>query len=107
MMVPVLSEGGSLPMNHFLLSVAILISKKARTLVLDLSMYKPVVCLGLHYLNTDFFETIIFQVRDFHIAKREEDIGFYAGYVGRRASLMSVQNHFSSICEYFQNHVRS
>lgn len=22
------------------------------------------------------------QIRDFHIAKREEDIGFYAGFVG-------------------------
>ena len=22
------------------------------------------------------------QIRDFHIAKREEDIGYYAGYVG-------------------------
>lgn len=102
-----LSEGGSLLMNHFLLSVAILISKKARTLVLDLSMYKRVVSLGLHYLHTDFFETIIFQVRDFHIAKREEDIGFYAGYVGRWVPLISVQNHFSSICEYFQNHALS
>jgi hypothetical protein len=24
------------------------------------------------------------QIRDFHIAKREEDIGYYAGYVGER-----------------------
>ncbi|KAH9686727.1 hypothetical protein KPL70_014478 [Citrus sinensis] len=25
---------------------------------------------------------IIWIIRDFHIAKREEDVGFYAGYVG-------------------------
>ena len=24
------------------------------------------------------------QIRDFHIAEREEDIGYYAGYVGER-----------------------
>lgn len=24
----------------------------------------------------------VLQVRDFHIAKREEDIGYYAGYIG-------------------------
>ncbi|KAL9451150.1 hypothetical protein AB3S75_012827 [Citrus x aurantiifolia] len=28
------------------------------------------------------FPFLYFMIRDFHIAKKEEDIGFYAGYVG-------------------------
>lgn len=38
------------------------------------------------------------QIRDFHIAKREEDIGFYAGYVGEH-------NMSSMVLAYFVIHV--
>jgi len=31
----------------------------------------------------------LLQIRDFKIAKREEDIGFYAGYVGEHLALSS------------------
>jgi len=30
----------------------------------------------------------LMQIRDLHIAKREEDIGFYAGFVGRSQMLL-------------------
>ncbi|KAK6936890.1 Major facilitator superfamily [Dillenia turbinata] len=33
-------------------------------------------------LSTSLFPFIYFMVRDFHIAKREEDIGYFAGYIG-------------------------
>ncbi|XP_022752842.1 probable peptide/nitrate transporter At3g43790 isoform X1 [Durio zibethinus] len=32
--------------------------------------------------TTSLFPFVYFMIRDFHIAKREEDIGFYAGFVG-------------------------
>ncbi|TYI26363.1 hypothetical protein ES332_A05G109600v1 [Gossypium tomentosum] len=31
---------------------------------------------------SSLFPFVYFMIRDFHIAKREEDIGFYAGFVG-------------------------
>jgi MFS family permease len=31
---------------------------------------------------SSLFPYIYFMIRDFHIAKQEEDIGFYAGFVG-------------------------
>lgn len=31
---------------------------------------------------SSLFPFLYFMIRDFHIAKREEDIGYYAGYVG-------------------------
>lgn len=39
------------------------------------------------YLNHQFcfldhYQCHLIQIRDFHVAKREEDIGFYAGCVG-------------------------
>jgi hypothetical protein len=32
---------------------------------------------------SSLFPYIYFMIRDFHIAKQEEDIGFYAGFVGK------------------------
>ena len=43
-----------------------------------------------------------FQIRDFQIAKREEDIGFYAGYVGELMSTvfsLLVHVFFNEICD--------
>nr|CAN81977.1 hypothetical protein VITISV_031227 [Vitis vinifera] len=39
-----------------------------------------VLCAALPI--SSLFPFLYFMIRDFHIAKREEDIGFYAGYVG-------------------------
>ncbi|KAL3349318.1 hypothetical protein AABB24_022450 [Solanum stoloniferum] len=41
-----------------------------------------VVVLGTALPMSSLFPFLYFMVRDFHIAKREEDIGSYAGYVG-------------------------
>ncbi|KAI4339312.1 hypothetical protein MLD38_024269 [Melastoma candidum] len=41
-----------------------------------------VVVLGSALPISSLFPFLYFMIRDFHIAKREEDIGFYAGYVG-------------------------
>ncbi|KAL3381611.1 hypothetical protein AABB24_001631 [Solanum stoloniferum] len=41
-----------------------------------------VVVLGTALPISSLFPFLYFMVRDFHIAKREEDIGSYAGYVG-------------------------
>ena len=40
-----------------------------------------------------YFESLHFdflQIRDFHIAEREEDIGYYAGYVGEHNFYASI-----------------
>ncbi|KDP27074.1 hypothetical protein JCGZ_22071 [Jatropha curcas] len=41
-----------------------------------------IVVLGTALPISSLFPFLYFMVRDFHIAKREEDIGYYAGYVG-------------------------
>ncbi|XP_059312335.1 protein ZINC INDUCED FACILITATOR-LIKE 1-like isoform X6 [Lycium ferocissimum] len=41
-----------------------------------------VIALGAALSLSLFFKFFFFIIRDFHIAKREEDIGSYAGYVG-------------------------
>ena len=49
-----------------------------------------------------FFQLFCFQIRDFQIAKREEDIGFYAGYVGELMSTvfsLLVHVFFNQICD--------
>lgn len=43
-----------------------------------------------------FLSLFCFQIRDFHIAEREEDIGSYAGYVGEL-----MFNAFSSLLHSF------
>lgn len=45
-----------------------------------ISMWTIVLCTGLPIAS--LFPFIYFMVRDFHIAKRDEDIGYYAGYLG-------------------------
>ena len=35
-----------------------------------------------HFFNLVPLHFDFLQIRDFHIAEREEDIGYYAGYVG-------------------------
>ncbi|XP_024031134.1 protein ZINC INDUCED FACILITATOR-LIKE 1 [Morus notabilis] len=40
------------------------------------------VCLAAALPISSLFPFLYFMIRDFHIAKREEDIGFYAGFVG-------------------------
>ncbi|KAK3443691.1 hypothetical protein EUGRSUZ_B03776 [Eucalyptus grandis] len=47
----------------------------------DLS-YIWIVSLCTALPITSLFPFVYFMIRDFHIAKREEDIGFYAGFVG-------------------------
>jgi len=45
----------------------------------------PVNLLFFHVLHSYLCgDLAILQIRDFHIAKREEDIGYYAGYVGEK-----------------------
>ncbi|KAK9170611.1 hypothetical protein Syun_002751 [Stephania yunnanensis] len=44
--------------------------------------YLWVVVLGTALPISSLFPYLYFMVRDFHIAKREEDISFYAGFVG-------------------------
>ncbi|XP_056164458.1 protein ZINC INDUCED FACILITATOR-LIKE 1-like isoform X4 [Syzygium oleosum] len=44
------------------------------------SIWIVVLCNSLPI--TSLFPFLYFMVRDFHIAEREEDIGYYAGYVG-------------------------
>ncbi|GLT57765.1 hypothetical protein SLA2020_307140 [Shorea laevis] len=44
------------------------------------STWIVVLCTALPI--SSLFPFLYFMVRDFHIAKREEDIGYYAGYVG-------------------------
>lgn len=41
------------------------------------------LCDIIKFLASLYF---FLQIRDFHIAKREEDIGYYAGYVGEMCS---------------------
>ncbi|XP_060218277.1 protein ZINC INDUCED FACILITATOR-LIKE 1-like isoform X1 [Lycium barbarum] len=41
-----------------------------------------VIALGAALPISSLFPFLYFMIRDFHIAKREEDIGSYAGYVG-------------------------
>ncbi|KAJ8900036.1 hypothetical protein K2173_024151 [Erythroxylum novogranatense] len=41
-----------------------------------------IVVLSTALPISSLFPFLYFMIRDFHIAKREEDIGFYAGYVG-------------------------
>ncbi|CAI9769489.1 unnamed protein product [Fraxinus pennsylvanica] len=41
-----------------------------------------IVVLSSALAITSLFPFIYFMIRDFHIAKREEDIGFYAGFIG-------------------------
>ncbi|XP_059653725.1 protein ZINC INDUCED FACILITATOR-LIKE 1-like isoform X2 [Cornus florida] len=41
-----------------------------------------IVVLGTALPISSLFPFLYFMIRDFHIAKREEDIGYYAGYVG-------------------------
>ncbi|KAJ4832684.1 hypothetical protein Tsubulata_039569 [Turnera subulata] len=41
-----------------------------------------IVCLSTGLSVTSLFPFVYFMIRDFGIAKREEDIGYYAGYVG-------------------------
>ncbi|XP_030469164.1 protein ZINC INDUCED FACILITATOR-LIKE 1-like isoform X2 [Syzygium oleosum] len=48
------------------------------------SIWMVVLCAALPI--SSLFPFLYFMIRDFHIAKREEDIGYYAGYVG--SSLM-------------------
>ncbi|KAL6326372.1 hypothetical protein AAG906_007877 [Vitis piasezkii] len=45
-----------------------------------LSIWTVVLCTALPI--SSLFPFLYFMIRDFHIAKREEDIGYYAGYVG-------------------------
>ncbi|KAF7848446.1 hypothetical protein BT93_L1938 [Corymbia citriodora subsp. variegata] len=45
-----------------------------------LSIWIVVLCSALTI--SSLFPYLYFMIRDFHIAKREEDIGYYAGYVG-------------------------
>ncbi|KAF7847931.1 hypothetical protein BT93_L2440 [Corymbia citriodora subsp. variegata] len=45
-----------------------------------LSIWIVVLCSALTV--SSLFPYLYFMIRDFHIAKREEDIGYYAGYVG-------------------------
>ncbi|KAK3002268.1 hypothetical protein RJ639_022562 [Escallonia herrerae] len=45
-----------------------------------LSIWTIVLCTALPI--SSLFPFLYFMIRDFHIAKREEDIGYYAGYVG-------------------------
>ncbi|KAL3731838.1 hypothetical protein ACJRO7_028667 [Eucalyptus globulus] len=45
-----------------------------------LSIWIVVLCTALPI--SSLFPFLYFMIRDFHIAKREEDIGYYAGYVG-------------------------
>ncbi len=40
----------------------------------------PIMFFSFIYLVPFHFDFL--QIRDFHIAEREEDIGYYAGYVG-------------------------
>ncbi|KAA8519302.1 hypothetical protein F0562_013558 [Nyssa sinensis] len=44
------------------------------------SIWVVVLCTALPI--SSLFPFIYFMIRDFHIAEREEDIGYYAGYVG-------------------------
>ncbi|KAJ0100776.1 hypothetical protein Patl1_05758 [Pistacia atlantica] len=44
------------------------------------SIWIVVLCTSLPI--SSLFPFLYFMIRDFHIAKREEDIGYYAGYVG-------------------------
>ncbi|XP_059594974.1 protein ZINC INDUCED FACILITATOR 1 isoform X4 [Vitis vinifera] len=44
--------------------------------------YVWIVVLAAALPISSLFPFLYFMIRDFHIAKREEDIGFYAGYVG-------------------------
>ncbi|XP_040991667.1 protein ZINC INDUCED FACILITATOR-LIKE 1-like isoform X1 [Juglans microcarpa x Juglans regia] len=44
------------------------------------STWVVVLCTALPI--SSLFPFLYFMIRDFHIAKREEDIGYYAGYVG-------------------------
>ncbi|KAL9451156.1 hypothetical protein AB3S75_012831 [Citrus x aurantiifolia] len=41
-----------------------------------------IVVLATVLPAASLFPFLYFMIRDFHIAKREEDIRFYAGYVG-------------------------
>lgn len=45
-----------------------------------MSTWVVVLCTALPI--SSLFPFLYFMIRDFHIAKREEDIGYYAGYVG-------------------------
>lgn len=42
-------------------------------------------CIELALVSSMTFVRMVddFQVKDMHIAKRDEDIGFYAGYIGK------------------------
>uniref|UniRef100_A0A2P2JQ36 Major facilitator superfamily (MFS) profile domain-containing protein n=4 Tax=Rhizophora mucronata TaxID=61149 RepID=A0A2P2JQ36_RHIMU len=44
------------------------------------SIWVVTLCTGLPI--SSLFPFVYFMIRDFHIAKQEEDIGYYAGYVG-------------------------
>ncbi|OWM73578.1 hypothetical protein CDL15_Pgr026677 [Punica granatum] len=39
---------------------------------------------------SSLFPFVYFMIRDFHIAKREEDIGFYAGFVGNNIVIFNI-----------------
>ncbi|KAB1225525.1 Protein ZINC INDUCED FACILITATOR-LIKE 1 [Morella rubra] len=41
-----------------------------------------IIVLGTALPISSLFPFLYFMVRDFHIAKRDEDIGYYAGYIG-------------------------
>uniref|UniRef100_A0A6M2EDP0 Major facilitator superfamily (MFS) profile domain-containing protein n=1 Tax=Populus davidiana TaxID=266767 RepID=A0A6M2EDP0_9ROSI len=45
-------------------------------------LYVGIVVLCAALPISSLFPFLYFMIRDFHIAKREEDIGYYAGYVG-------------------------
>ncbi|KAJ0101187.1 hypothetical protein Patl1_05578 [Pistacia atlantica] len=45
-----------------------------------ISLWFVAVCNSLSV--SSLFPFLYFMIRDFHIAKREEDIGYYAGFVG-------------------------
>ncbi|KAK6234717.1 hypothetical protein SCA6_010054 [Theobroma cacao] len=52
---------------------------------------------------SSLFPFVYFMIRDFHIAKREEDIGFYAGFVGNIISVTNVQQLLYAIKFRLQN----
>ncbi|KAK3011661.1 hypothetical protein RJ639_010674, partial [Escallonia herrerae] len=54
-----------------------------------LSIWTIVLCTALPI--SSLFPFLYFMIRDFHIAKREEDIGYYAGYVGKLTPLYVLQ----------------
>ncbi|KAH6772443.1 hypothetical protein C2S52_004763 [Perilla frutescens var. hirtella] len=51
-----------------------------------------IIVLGTALTIASLFPFLYFMIRDFHIAEKEEDIGYYAGFVGRA----SISSCFSS-----------